>query len=139
MQLLPRAIRVLVAVDESCSEFTRGHSERTAAYAVQLAEFMGFGSELADQVRLGGLLHDVGKRASRTGAVSRSIGTLFDSMGFPITSRMGAYRRHGSIGADELAGLGCDPLAVAFARHHPGPAPDGVDPTRWSVLLDADG
>lgn len=85
------------------------------------------------------LLHDVGKRNSDTGAVTRSIATVLDAMRLPITPRMGAYRRHGPIGADELEGIGCDPLAVAFARHHPGPAPDGIDPARWAALLDADG
>lgn len=85
------------------------------------------------------LLHDVGKRAGDLGAVTRSIATVLDGFHLPLTARMRSYRDHGTIGAEELAAAGCEPLVVDFARLHPGPPPQGEDPDRWQVLLDADG
>ena len=85
------------------------------------------------------LLHDIGKVQASIGAVSRSIATVLDSVGMPMTTRMRSYRDHGRRGAVALEEAGCGPLAVAFARYHPGPAPAGTDPARWKVLMDADG
>jgi hypothetical protein len=85
------------------------------------------------------LLHDIGKLQANIGAVSRSIATVLDSVGMPMTTRMRSYRDHGRRGAVALEEAGCGPLAVAFARHHPGPAPAGTDSARWKVLIDADG
>lgn len=85
------------------------------------------------------LVHDIGKVQASIGAVSRSIATILDSVGMPMTGRMRTYRDHGERGAVALEEAGCGPLAVAFARYHPGPAPAGTDPARWKVLIDADG
>jgi putative nucleotidyltransferase with HDIG domain len=84
------------------------------------------------------LLHDVGKRHSRLGAVSRSLATVLAAADLPMPTRFSAYRAHGALGADELAAIGCEPLVVEFARRHPGPAPEGVDRGLWKALLDAD-
>lgn len=84
------------------------------------------------------LLHDVGKRRSRLGAVSRSLATVLGSAGLPMPERFVAYRAHGALGARELAEIGCEPLVVEFARWHPGRAPDGIDPNAWDALVDAD-
>jgi hypothetical protein len=85
------------------------------------------------------LLHDVGKRTANTGAITRSIATVLDAARLPMTVRMRAYRDHGAHGAVALQEAGCGSLAVAFAREHPAGPPDGVDPVRWDVLLEADG
>ena len=37
------------------------HCQRTAAYAVQIAETLGIEGEAAEQIRIGALLHDIGK------------------------------------------------------------------------------
>ncbi len=85
------------------------------------------------------LLHDVGKRHARLGAIGRSIATVFDAVGIPLTTPMSRYRSHGSIGAAELSAAGFDGLVVSFAANHPGPAPEGIDEDRWAALLEADG
>lgn len=92
-----------------------------------------------DEAYVAALLHDVGKRHGRLGAVGRSVATVLDGLGAPLPQAMRRYRRHGSAGADDLAAAGYGGIVVAFAAHHPSPAPQGIDPARWQALLDADG
>lgn len=40
---------------------TKGHAQRVAAYARQLASRLGWGDEAARQIELAGLIHDIGK------------------------------------------------------------------------------
>lgn len=84
------------------------------------------------------LTHDVGKATSDLGAVGRSFATLGGTTGLPIPARWRAYLAHGGIGADALERAGAGPLAVSFARHHPGPVPASVDPGAWRRLSEAD-
>ena len=55
------SIMTLVAAIEAKDEYTRGHSERVASFSVQIAEELGLGDRMIENIRLGGLLHDVGK------------------------------------------------------------------------------
>ncbi|MCJ7780545.1 MAG: hypothetical protein MUQ27_06950, partial [Acidimicrobiia bacterium] len=48
------------------------------------------------------LVHDVGKRQANIGAVSRSVATVLDAVGLPLTDRMRMYRDHGRRGAIDL-------------------------------------
>jgi putative two-component system response regulator len=43
------------------SPYTRGHSERVTAYALELAEHLGISPGQRELLRKGGLLHDIGK------------------------------------------------------------------------------
>ena len=81
------------------------------------------------------LLHDVGKRQSRLGAVERSLATVISLARLPMPRRWKAYRDHGEIGARDLEAIAAHPLAVAFAR---GTPTGGVDAAAWSVLEAAD-
>lgn len=92
-----------------------------------------------DEAFVAALLHDVGKRHTALGALRRSIATVLDGAGLPMTTPMHRYRLHGPIGAAELSAAGFDGIIVAFAAHHPDPAPDGIDEERWQALLEADG
>jgi putative nucleotidyltransferase with HDIG domain len=85
-----------------------------------------------------GLLHDIGKSEVELGAIGRSLATVGDAAGIRLRGRFGRYRRHGELGAAVLESAGVEPLIVAFAREHPGPAPEGFDRADWAVLLDAD-
>ncbi len=49
-----------LAVD-SKDQFTQGHSQKVSGYAVLLAEAMGMSAPEVEEIRLGGMLHDVGK------------------------------------------------------------------------------
>lgn len=84
------------------------------------------------------LLHDVGKVGIGLGAIQRSLATVLDAFGVPLRGAYETYRRHGIVGAEHLQTIGADDLVVSFARHHPGPPPNGADSQQWQVLLDAD-
>lgn len=85
------------------------------------------------------LVHDVGKSASRLGAVGRSSATILDHLGLPLPASWMVYREHGAIGADLIRDADGGELAIAFARFHPGPVPPGIDADDWHALAEADG
>lgn len=58
-------IQMAVRMLEKKDEYTRGHSNRVATYAVKTAVQMGYTGEMLDQIRLGGELHDIGKIGTR--------------------------------------------------------------------------
>ena len=84
------------------------------------------------------LLHDVGKRHCGLGAFGRSAATLWNVTRLPGPERFAQYRDHGPIGARELEEIGCEPVVVDFARHHPGQRPPTISPATWNVLRRAD-
>jgi putative nucleotidyltransferase with HDIG domain len=55
------AIRALAAALDARDPYTAGHSERVSALAVEIGREMSLGDEELDVLRLGGLLHDIGK------------------------------------------------------------------------------
>lgn len=103
-------------------------------HAFEVAARAGGGSERTEAA----LLHDVGKAASGLGAVGRALATICAVIGLPLRGDWLAYVHHGDIGAHMLEAAGARNLAVNFALAHPGPVPDGVDPTDWRALADAD-
>jgi putative nucleotidyltransferase with HDIG domain len=54
-------LAALCAAIEARDPYTRGHSKRTAELAVALAERLGWPAPRVGTLRLGGLLHDIGK------------------------------------------------------------------------------
>lgn len=42
-------------------EYTEGHAERVAGYAVKIAEYMQVNADTIEYIRIAGLLHDIGK------------------------------------------------------------------------------
>jgi hypothetical protein len=83
------------------------------------------------------LLHDVGKRHVRIGAVGRTLATVAGAARLPLTERWRRYRDHEARGAADLEAIGADPLVVAFARRPDSP-PEGVEAARWEALVAAD-
>jgi putative nucleotidyltransferase with HDIG domain len=84
------------------------------------------------------LLHDIGKRHASLGSVGRSVATVMSWMPLPMPSKMSTYLDHAALGAAELERLNCEQLVVAFARHHHGECPIGIDPDDWTALVGAD-
>ncbi|MDP9143770.1 MAG: HDIG domain-containing protein [Actinomycetota bacterium] len=84
------------------------------------------------------LLHDVGKRHARLGLIGRSLASVLIRLRLPLTRRARLYRDHGEIGADDLAGLGCEAVVVDFARAHHGQRPVSISRAQWELLQSAD-
>ncbi len=66
-QALPQAVLDTVtslafAIDAK-DHYTQGHSQKVSAYAALIAEQMGMGDAEIEEIRLGGVLHDIGKVA----------------------------------------------------------------------------
>ena len=55
------AIRALVAALDARDPYTAGHSERVSLLSVAIGQAMGLGQDDLDVLRLGALLHDIGK------------------------------------------------------------------------------
>ena len=53
-----QAMRLLV---DARNEYTRGHSDRVSAIAVEIARAMGKSEEYCERIRVAGLFHDIGK------------------------------------------------------------------------------
>src|SRR5438876_3646948 len=66
-QALPQAVLDTVtslafAIDAK-DHYTQGHSQKVSAYAALIAEALGMNDAEVDEIRLAGILHDIGKVA----------------------------------------------------------------------------
>ncbi|MFM8320044.1 MAG: HD domain-containing phosphohydrolase [Chloroflexota bacterium] len=60
-QLFIDFIQALAATIDATDPYTRGHSQRVAEYSVAIAQEMGIHGDLLMDIRIGSLLHDIGK------------------------------------------------------------------------------
>lgn len=60
-ELMLDAIKALVAAIDAKDPYTQGHSHRVSDYSVMIAEELGLNEAQVYEVRIGSLLHDVGK------------------------------------------------------------------------------
>jgi putative nucleotidyltransferase with HDIG domain len=104
-------LEVLAETIEAQHAFMRGHAQRTAFYASLLADRLGLSATEQEQVRLAGLLHDVGKIGVSTELIARP---------GPLDPReRREVERHPVIGADLVDPLELpDPVLLAVRHHH---------------------
>ncbi len=99
-----------LAVDAK-DQFTQGHSQKVSAYAVLIAEAIGMEGAQVEEIRLGAMLHDVGKVGIAESILNKS-GPLnpdeWDTM-----------KRHVEYGAKLLEPLrGTEHIRKMVAHHH---------------------
>jgi diguanylate cyclase (GGDEF)-like protein/putative nucleotidyltransferase with HDIG domain len=75
-QVLPQAVLDTVtslafAIDAK-DHYTQGHSQKVSAYAALIAEALGMSDVEVEEVRLGAVLHDIGKVAIPEGILNKS-------------------------------------------------------------------
>lgn len=103
-----RALHVLVAAVEAKAPHLTGHSARVAELSAHMAEQLGLRPQLVSDIRVAGMLHDIGlvtlPTATVRGADVRASGT--------------ALRRHPARGADLLGGLSFLTGALPAIAHH---------------------
>ena len=104
-------IEALGRTAEFRDPYTGGHQRRVAELAVLIAETMGMSSHRIDGVRLGALIHDIGKVAIPAELLS-----------FPGPLSEAAFqliKTHSQIGRDIVAGIGFPwPISEIILQHH---------------------
>jgi len=96
---------------EAKDRYTSGHSQRVARYCVEMGEWLGLSAERIETLRLGALLHDIGKVAVPD-AVLLKPGPLDDE-------EFEEMRRHPAAGDRILAALpGLRDIADIARSHH---------------------
>src|SRR2546421_9045611 len=96
---------------EAKDSYTRGHSERLAKLAGACADPMGLSRDEVAAVRLGAILHDVGKIGIPDRILRQSMALTEDEMAW--------MRRHPQIGADIIGPVeGLHHVAPLIRHHH---------------------
>lgn len=90
--------------------YTAEHNQRVSEYSVNLARAMGLHSETVESIRIGALLHDVGK-IGISDAVLQKATTLTPAESCEL-------ERHSTIGLEICEPLGLGALELAIIRHH---------------------
>src|SRR5947199_2256831 len=110
-KLLTEVNMALANAIEAKDSYTRGHSERLAKLAGACAERMGLSRDEAAAVRLGAILHDVGKIGIPDRILRQSMALTEDEMAW--------MRRHPQIGADIIGPVeGLHHVAPLIRHHH---------------------
>lgn len=107
---LDRAVRALVRLVEVKDEYTRGHAERVAEMSDRVAARMGLSTTERYWIRIGAVLHDVGK-----------VGVPLEVLNKPSDFTDVEYwhmRRHPDLGADLLQQVDALAPAVPLVRQH---------------------
>jgi putative nucleotidyltransferase with HDIG domain len=99
------AIRALVAALDARDPYTAGHSERVSLLSVAIGYAMGLGQDDLDVLRLGALLHDIGKIGISDAILTKPAQLTDDEFE--------AIKRHTTLGAQIL-----QPIAF-LAGHEP--------------------
>lgn len=103
-------VRSLVAAIEAKDPYTRGHSERVAAYARRLAEVMGVSDGGVALVERAGLLHDIGKIGIHKETLT--------STGRLRPQELSEVREHPVLGSQLLQDVEFLSDVVPVIRHH---------------------
>ena len=99
-----------LAVDAK-DQFTQGHSYKVSGYAVMIAEAIGLAGPQIEEVRLGGMLHDVGK----VGIVE----SILNKNGPLNPDEWESMKHHVEFGAKLLEPLrGTERIREMVAHHH---------------------
>ena len=110
-KLMTEVNMALANAIEAKDSYTRGHSERLAKLAGACAERMGLSRDEVSAVRLGAILHDVGKIGIPDRILRQSMALTEDEMAW--------MRRHPQIGADIIGPVeGLHHVAPLIRHHH---------------------
>jgi putative nucleotidyltransferase with HDIG domain len=104
------SLAALSAAIEARDPYARGHSSRVTVFAQAMAKRIGLDKERLSVLRLGGLLHDVGKLAVPS-AVLLKRGPLTDV-------EFDQVRRHPAAGVRMLRSLGAPREILPCVLHH---------------------
>ncbi len=90
--------------------YTSNHSQRVSQYAVRLARAMGLPEDEVERIRIGGLMHDIGK-IGVSGRIIRKPGKL-------TPEENALMRQHSTVSADIIEPIEILKESAAMVRHH---------------------
>lgn len=104
-------IRSLVTVIEAKDSYTRGHSERVATYALEIAKAMGYSVRKMERLEIAALLHDLGKLGISTAVLTKPGGLTAEEYT--------EIKRHPSLGASIIESVAflSDVVPVVLFHH----------------------
>jgi putative nucleotidyltransferase with HDIG domain len=109
-EMFLQLVQAMVNLIDAKSPWTRGHSERVSVLAVRIAREMGLDENKVNTIRLGALLHDIGK-----------IGTsdaLLDKSAQLADEEYAIVKGHPDRGADALAAITQLKDVLPMIRYH---------------------
>ncbi|HHQ49139.1 MAG TPA: HD domain-containing protein [Acidobacteria bacterium] len=110
-ELFLETIRTLAAAIDAKDPYTRGHSERVSSYSMAIAKHLGLDSEAVFRVRIGAILHDVGKLGIRDSILQKPAGLTAEEYA--------VMRRHPEIGSQIMAPIRMlKDIIPAIRNHH---------------------
>lgn len=110
-RMLEQTIQAIALTIEKRDPYTAGHQVRVSALATAIAQEMGFDADRLDGMRLGGMIHDIGKIYLPAEILSRP-GRLTD-VEFTLV------KTHSEVGADIVAKVDFPwPVAQMILQHH---------------------
>lgn len=96
-ELMLSFVKSFISTLDAKDPYTRGHSERVALIAQQLARQLGYSNEFLEEIYLSGLLHDIGKIGVDDG-ILRKEGKLTEA-------EFAQIQKHPMIGYKILSGI----------------------------------
>jgi diguanylate cyclase (GGDEF)-like protein/PAS domain S-box-containing protein len=108
-----RSVLAIAAALDERDPYTHAHSSTVAGYAAGIASRLGLNGDRLEDIRIAGLLHDVGK-VGVPDAILRKAGALTDEEWVEM-------RRHPEIGARILAHPGLSQVREWVLHHHERP------------------
>lgn len=107
---LVNSLKALVITIEARDPYTRFHSERVTAYALQIAEVLNLSEDEKDAIKFGGYLHDIGKIGVKDAILLKP---------GPLTkSELAQVQQHPIIGDNILRPLKFFPKEQEIVRYH---------------------
>ena len=103
-------IAALAAAVDAKDPYTYGHSSEVTEHTIAIAHRMGLGADEIEKLRIGALLHDIGK-IGIDGAILNKPGRLTDE-------EFAIIKRHPDIAANILSSLEFLNEVVPLVRHH---------------------
>ncbi len=107
---IPRTTPIAAVLDIK-DPYTREHAWRVAIYARRLAERIGLNATAVENIRLGGLLHDIGKIGLSAKVLNNTHNRLSDDM-------LAEVRLHPLMGVAVLKDFNIPAAVINFVQYH---------------------
>jgi putative nucleotidyltransferase with HDIG domain len=108
--VLITSLQVMAQAVDLKDRYTSGHSQRVAEYATRIARAMGLPEDEVSRIRIGGLMHDIGK-IGISGRIIRKPSKL-------SPEEKALMNRHSSVSADIIEHLEILGESAYIVRHH---------------------